>query len=291
MTEFERKFEKAEEFFNEKKYLHAIQIYQSLLNVKHIKRKAAVKLIEIYDIQNQFESAVNVFKRYLSEEDTDEDMLTYYAQFLIRYGKYPEAHEVLSAISNDNRPEKNLFMGIVNYYLKDYEIALINFADYIKRNPKSELLPEAHLFSAKCYAKNLELDSALKHAKESEKIYNHNYEVYLILAIIYFAKEMYFHALDNIQKSIKLNPSDIKSILWSGRIFNKMGEPEQAKKIMNHAIGRIDEDTELLNLLGMIYFELGDVNNAVKNFMKVLQINPSDEEAKEGLLICNSIKN
>ncbi|HET54587.1 MAG TPA: tetratricopeptide repeat protein [Ignavibacteria bacterium] len=60
---------------------------------------------------------------------------------------------------------------------------------------------------------------------------------------------------------------------------------------MNHAISKIDEDTELLNLLGMIYFELGDVNNAIKNFMKVLRINPSDGEAKEGLLLCNSIKN
>lgn len=123
MTELESKFEKAEEFFNEKKYLHAIQIYQSLLNIEQIKRKAAVKLIEIYDIQNQFESAVNVFKRYLSDEESDEDMLTYYAQFLIRYKKYAEAHDVLSAISNDNRPEKNLLMGIVNYYLEDYESA------------------------------------------------------------------------------------------------------------------------------------------------------------------------
>lgn len=291
MTEFERKFEKADEFFNEKKYLHAVQIYQSLLNIEQIKRKAAVKLIEIYDIQHQFESAVNVFKRYLSDEESDEDMLTYYAQFLIRYKKYAEAHDVLSAISNDNRPEKNLLMGIVNYYLEDYEIALINFADFIKRNPNSELLPEAHLFTAKCYLKNMELDSTLNHAKESEKIYNQNYEVYLILAVVYFSKEMYYHALDNIQKSIKLNPGDIKSILWSGRILNKMGEPEQAKKILNHAISKIDEDTELLNLLGMIYFELGDVNNAIKNFMKVLRINPSDGEAKEGLLLCNSIKN
>lgn len=291
MTEFESKFEKAEQFFNEKKYLHAIQIYQSLLDLPHLKRKAVIKLIEIFGIQNQFDSAVNVFKRYLSEEENDEDMLTFYAQFLIKNERYLEAHDVLSSISNDKRPERNFLMGIVNYYLEDYQIAVINFAEFIKRNKKSELLPQAHLFLSKCYLKKNEISLALEHAKESEKIYNQDYEVYSTLAIIFYEKEMYYHALDNIQKSIKLNTGDINSLLWSGRILLKMGEPEQAKKILEYSVDISNENIETLNMLGMISLEASDYNSAEEYFNKVVKLDPENQEAKDGITICKSLQN
>jgi tetratricopeptide (TPR) repeat protein len=287
MTEYESKFNKAEEYLDNKKYLQALQIFQSLQDVPQFKRKSIIKLIEIYDAQNQVDSAVKLFENYLSDEPDDENIRTFYAQFLIRHKKYGDAHDVLSGVSIKSHPEKNFLMGMVNYYLNDYEISLINFEEFIKRNKNSELLPEAHLYSAKCHLKTHELDLALKELKKSEALSIYNYEVYQNFAIVYYLKEMYFHALESIRKSMELNPVEVSNYELSGKIYFKMGEYQKARKELETTSEMKELDSEAYALLGIACLKLKDNNNARKYFEQALKKNPANEIALKELENCN----
>lgn len=286
MTEYESKFNKAEEYLNKKQYLQALQIFQSLQDVPQFRRKSIINLIEIYDAQNQVDSAIKLFENYLSDEPEDENIRTFYAQFLIRHKKYADAHDVLSGVSIKKHPEKNFLMGMVNYYLNDYEISLINFEEFIKRNKTSELLPEAHLYSAKCHLKNRELDLALKELKKSEELSNHNYEVYQTFAMVYYFKEMYFHALESLRKSIELNPVEVSNYELSGKIYFKLGEYQKARKELETASEKTDLDSEAYALLGIACLKLKDNNTARKYFKLALKKNPANEIALKELANC-----
>ena len=287
MNEHENKFQKAKEFLEERKYLQALQLFHSLLDVPQYRRKSIIQLIEIYDIQNQVESAIKLFEGYLEENSNDENIRAYYAQFLIRRKKYSVAHDVLSGVSTKNHPEKNFLLGMINFYLDDYEISRLNFEEFIQNNNKSELLPEAHLYIAKCNLKNHKLESALDHLKRSEELSNHNYEIYLTLGIVYYLKEMYFHAIQSIKKSIQLNPAEISNYEWSGKIYFKMNEYEKARKEFERVTVLKDSDSEIYALLGMTCSKIKDIDSAKSYFELALKLNPANEVALRGLAECN----
>lgn len=278
--------EKASAFVEQKNYLHAIQIYKSLFDIPEYNRLALTRLAEIYEIQNQYEAVVKLFDKYLECND-DDDIRTYYAHFLIRNQKYSKANYTLAGLSKEKHPEKNFLLGMVNYYLSDYEIAQINFQDFIKSNPTADFLPEAYLYLAKSHLKQYHLDSALKNVKLSEKLYNLNYETYLTLAIVYYLKEMYFHANENIQKSIDLNPAEAELFEWQGKILYKMGEYEKAEKQLLNYLNLAEPCAEVYSLLGMTCLERNKYIEAKKYFDLALKINPDDEIALNGLEECN----
>lgn len=291
MTEFESKFEKAEQFFSEKKYLHALQIFQSLLEIPQFQRKALIKLIEIYDIQNQLDSAIKVFEEYFQHSIEDENMRAYYAQFLIRHNKYSEAHDILSSISSQNRPEKNFLIGMVNYFLADYEISVINFNEFINQNSKSDLIAEAYLYIGKCKIKQNELDAALVYLEKSESLNNQNREVYFSFALVYFLKEMYFHSLEKIKKSISIDPSDFESLELSAKILYKLGEYEKSRRELELLLNRTEPNAEIFALLGYTCKNLKDFESANLYFESALKLNPSDKSILLAMSECKSLIN
>ncbi len=286
MTDNEQKLHQAGQYLEEGKYLHAIQIYYKLLESSEYKRKALIKLVEIYDKQNQTQSAVKVFEDYLRENSADSNMRTFFAQFLIRKKEYNYAHEILSTVSKQENPEKNFLMGLVNFYLEDYEVAEINFSDYVDQNKTSDLLVDAYLYSAKCNIKMQNYDKALQKVQLTESIDKSNFESYFIYARVFYHKEMYFHASENIQKAIKLNPTNHNLYELSGKIFYKIGEYNKAEKEIRNYLNNSEPNSESYAFLGIILKELKRYKEALEYFNLALKINPRNKIAKQEQAYC-----
>ena len=287
MNEFEIKFNQAEQLIQENKYLHAIQVLQSLLLVPEYNRRSVIKLVEIYDLQGQINSASKILNNYLLQNQDDENIRAYFAHFLIRNEKFNEAHDILSGLSNKHHPEKSFLMGLVNFYLNDFEIALINFTEFISKNKNSDLLPDAYLFKAKCNIEKNDLEEAIYNLNYSIKFDSNNPETYTTFAKVYFLKEMYYHAQEKIKMSIELNPLDLNSLEWSGRIFYKLGEYKNAKKQFELVVEIDKSNSEVFAILGMSCFNLADYDSAKYYFDEALKLNSNNELALKGLETCN----
>lgn len=287
MNEFEIKFNQADQLIQENKYLHAIQVLQSLLVVPEYSRKAVIKLVEIYDLQGQIDSASKILINYLSQNDDDENIRAYFAHFLIRNEKFNEAHDILSGLSNKHHPEKSFLMGLVNFYLNDFEVALINFTEFINNNKNSEILPDAYLYKAKCNIEKSELDEAIQNLNSSIKFDNGNSETYTTFAKVYYLKEMYYHALEKIKISIELNPLDLDAIEWSGRIFFKLGDFKNAKKQFELVIEIDKSNSEIFAILGLTCLNLEDFDSAKYYFDEALKLDSTNELAQKGIPACN----
>lgn len=286
MTELEAKFNKANQLFEQKKYLHAIQLYKYFLDEPEFSRKALIRLTEIYDIQNQTEAAISLFEDYLEHHLDDDNLRTYFAQFLIRKSYYQEAHQILSGVSTKAQPEKNFLMGLVNYYLNDYDVAQINFQEFVKQNPKSDLLPEAFHYLSKCHIELKFFDAALKYTETALKLDSQNPYLFKTRALIYYQKEMYFHAAESIKKAQTLNPLDYELLKIAAKIFFKLGEYDKAQRDLRLYLDKTEPDSEALALMGIILKELKNFKDALAYFELTLKLNSSNELAKKELDDC-----
>ena len=281
----EYKIQIAESFEREGKLLHALQIYYILLKNKHHKKTAVIKLADIFQKFGKIEKAIILFEDYLFE-NLDIEMQKYFAHYLIKNEKYEKALEVLEYISKESNPEIYFLNGLANYKLHDYEISKINFNEFIRKNKRSDLLPEAYLFLSKSYRHLKNYDLALENAKLSELIWNRNFELYLNLAKIYFHKEMYLHAFEAISKAIKINSSEFRLYKWAGKILYFMGEFEKAEDYLKTFINESDavQDSEIYSLLGGTCLKNKKYNEARDYFELSLQLDPENESALKGKL-------
>ena len=289
MQHDEFKIQIAESYEKEGKNLHALQIYHSLLNNKTYRRKAVVKLTDIYTKFGKIDKAIILFEDYLYE-NLDIEMRKYFAHFLIKNEVYEKSLEILEYLSKESNPEVYFLTGIAHYKLKEFEIAKINFNEFIKKNKRSDLLPDAYLFLSKSNRHLRQYDEALENAKLSEMLWNNNMELYLNLAKIYFYKEMYMHAFEAISKAIKINNNNRNLYKWAGKILYFMDEFQKANEYLTKflEVSESCEEAEIFALLGGTNLKIKEYKKAELFFDMCLKFDPANTFALKGKIDCGN---
>lgn len=212
---------KAINFEEQGKLIHALQFYNKAFNIDHDNKYVIIRIVGIYEKLEKFK-AVEDFMERLLEEKQDDDLLLFFAQFLLRAKNYEKALDNLTLVSEREDPVKGFLMGICYFNLSDFEIAKLKFEEFIENNLNSELITEAYLYAAKS---NLELkyyEDALYQLKESEKISSINWELHFVFAKLYFMRGMFYHAKESIDKSLKLDDKNKLIQKWSKKIETKL---------------------------------------------------------------------
>ena len=117
------------------------------------------------------------------------------------------------------------------------------------------------------------LDAALKKGCDSKDIYEY-------LGLAYSKLDMSDHAVENFEKSLEVNPSDIL-ILTLAQEYIKAGNMEKAGYYLDKAgsgDNAVLKEKSLL-LKGQRYLGLKEYDKALESFSRVLEINPGSADA------------
>ncbi len=256
VKQLENVLKQAKLFEEQGKFLHALQLYHTLLKNPKYKRIATVRLASAYERLKKADLAKEILQKYISENENDDEIKKLFCHFLIRNNYNEEALFFLSTISRDENPEILYLMGIANYKLRNFKIAELNFIEFVNENSKSDLLPEALFILAKIQIEMNKIEEALNNANKSAELFFQNFEIHELLARIYYSKEMYYHAQKAVKNALKIN----------------------------------DKELSLLKCAGKIYFKLEEFKKAADYFMKYLEYYPNDE-VRELLNICKKYIN
>lgn len=279
MSSEEYKLKQAEEFEQEKKYLHALQIYHALLSSDTHKRTACVKLCELYERMDKVDKAVGLAQRFLDDNPDDIDVRKYLGHFLLRNNEFDYSLDVLSSVSCEDNPEVYFLKGLAHYNLNESEIAIINFNNFVEKSKNSELIPEGHHYLAKCYIEDGKLDKALESINTALQFDSQRYDYELTLAVIFYYKEMFYHSYEAVRRAMKLNQNNPVVREWAGKVLYKMGELAKAEEHLKKAIELSDGNSSLYSLLGIICANNGKQEEAKGYFEMALKIDPYDELA------------
>ncbi len=284
--ELEFKFNKAVELEQEGKYLHAIQLYSSLLNTEHYRRDSVMQLHKIYEKMGNIPYSSTTLKRHLESFPDDFEMRKYYSLFLIKHALYEDAVDQLSHLGTDEIPEVKFLTGLARFYMKDYEPAVINFTDFIAGNNPSDYVYDAYLYSAKANLELERIDKAMEAARGAEKIFANNEELQLLLTKIYLLKGLNLHAFESVSKGLRLNNESRQMNELAGRISFELGEYEKAENHLKKILSEPEQNDEIYTLLGLIYMKKGEYASAVEMLERAIELNPGNIHAAENKKIC-----
>lgn len=288
---FQNKIKKAKEFEAKGKYLHAIQVYQSLIEEFPGVPDSYINLADIYQIIGKKKSAENILKLILNRQPDNYEIKLYYIQFLMHNEEWNEALNLLLSLSIED-PFASYLTGYCYFSLNDYELAKVHLLGFIISDEEPELIHEAYLILAKLEVELKQYENALKYAKKAEVMYDDDWELQLIIAKIYYYLKMYTHSSDAVNKGIKLNKKEAVLYKWAGKINLKLVDYNKAKKCFEKYISlQKDITPNDYSYLADAYLKSGKLNEALIFYNNAIKLDPKNKRALEGKDKTNDLLN
>lgn len=273
----------AKDFESEGKTLHALQVYKKLIDIYPTYTKAYVNLADLYERLGKFNHAVGLLKSFLSIDPYNYEIRMQLGQYLMKKGKWNEASDVLDFLSAKGDPKASFFLGFINYKQENFEIAKMNFLNFIRCEKEPEILMEAFFYLAKIEIELSDFESALAFAKKAKVLYDNFWELNLITAISYFHLGMYTHAATHIEKAKKLNPKEASLREWAGKIYLKTHEFLKAEEnFLKYIELKESASSELYADLGEACLNAKKAEAALAYYEIALRLDPGNQSAQAG---------
>lgn len=289
---FENKLKAAADFEASGKDLHAMQIYNTLIEKFPDELDPYFNLVNLYEKMNKIDAAGSMLKELLESHSDSLDIRLFTGQFFLRCKRWNDAIDILSIISPEEEPIVSFFLGYSHFMLNEFELAKVNFLNFITVENKSELYHEALIYLAKIEIELKNFEKALEYTSKALSIYSNNWELYLVTSIAYYYLGMYAHAVNTIFQAYKLNEKDLSINEWAGKIYHKAGDYLKAEKYFLYVIEHQDETSpEIYTFLGEACLHSKKTSDALKYFELALKLDPNNKKANEGKKYAASLKN
>jgi tetratricopeptide (TPR) repeat protein len=284
------KLKLAQDYQAQGKPLHALQIYESIINDSPECTDAYFGSAELYEQMGNIKPAIDLLENYLESDPENKTVRLFLGQYLLRNAKWEETIDVLNSILPDEEPVVLFFMGYAHFMLNEFEMARINFINFTSNAQQSELIHETNIYLAKTEIKLSNYEKALTYAKKAELMYSNYWELSAIYADIYFNLGMHAHAVSPIEKAIKLNPNEPSIYKLAGKIYFKSGDFIKAERnFLKHIDVSADTTADAYTELAEACLHGNKANDALVYFDLALKIDPDNKYALEGKKSANNI--
>ena len=285
----EHKLNTAKEFEAEGKFLHAAQIYHSLISEYPDHIEAYINLADIYQSIGNIESSVKILKSILIKQPDNNEIKLYLSQFYMQNKEWSNALELLSKLSSKD-PFVAYLRGYCHFKLSNYEIARLFFLSFITSDEETELVFEAYFLLAKTEFELEQFESSLKYARKAEVMYNNHWELSLLMAKNYFCLGMFTHASDIILKGIKLKSDEPMLYEWAGKINMKLDNFVKARNYFQKQIELKDKITSGdYTFLAEACLKSGKLKEALGFYDTAIKIDPRNISAIKGKEYTNQL--
>lgn len=222
-------------------YLHALQIYTSLIESDETYIEPYLRLVLLYEKTGRIEEAGKVLDKMTTVNPKNDYALIFASEFFIRFSNWEKALSVVVNIDESVYPISYYWSGLCNYNLKNYEQARESLEYLRKIDSKYEYWSHALFLLANIEFDTGKYNQALEFANEIEFVYTDNWELYLLLAKIYYKLDMIIHADEKITKALKFAKGNSKVYESAAKIFLKAGKLKKSEKYFDLLMESTDE--------------------------------------------------
>jgi len=288
----EHKIKTAADFESAGKFLHALQIYKNLIEEFPDELDPYFNLVNLYEKLNNANAAGTLLKDLLEEHPDSLDIRLFTGQFFLRNKRWNDAIDILSIISPEEEPIVSFFLGYSHFMLNEFELAKVNFVNFIAVENKSELYHEALIYLAKIEIELGNFAKALELTSTALGIYSNNWELYLVTAIAFYNLGMFAHAVNSIYQALKLNEKDLSVNEWAGKIYFKSADYLKAEKFFLYVIEHQDEASpDIYNSIAEACLNSKKAEDALRYYQQALKLDPNNKKAYEGMKNAASLQN
>ena len=220
-----------------------------------------------------FLQAKKIYEQLISINPNDVEVLNLFAQLNVSLKEYDTAIEYFQKVYNfTNLEDIKINIAKVYVYKADYESAL-KILDNITNASNSSLS-----LLALIYMKKAEYKKAIKCYNALIKEYGDNFNNLYNISLCYSYINKFSKALECALKAFKKNEKDIDLLLHIAYLCESVNKNKKALHFLIKA-SEIVNDPNILYRIGILHKNIGNYNDAIIYFEKVLQICPNRLEA------------
>ncbi len=272
------KLREARAFEKEGKYLHAVQVYNSLMNEFPGSEEIAIRYAALLEKSGKYPAAKDMLGSFLEKNHDSPGVRLFLGQMMIRSEDFEPSIDVLSHLRISEEPVAAFLTGYAQYMLKEFKLADIAFRNFLEHAGKNELVPDAYFYLAKTHLNLDDITAATMYLDGCADYYDNHYEVHLLSAILHHRGGMYAHSLALIERAIKLKPSDEKVIEWAAEIYFVNENYVKARTYYKKFIETAPELTgDMYARLGYCGYMVKKYKEAAVNFEKALLLDPDNK--------------
>lgn len=260
----------------------AARLYKELLrsdesNVEYLKQ-----LGSIYVRAGQDEKAIPYYEQIITFNPDNTDSMVSLGAIFRRLKRYEDSVNILHKaqdISSSN-PNINYNLGFTYKEMGDYDDAIDAFESVISRNP-DDVLAHNHLGSI--YSAKKEYEPAIAAFKRGLQVDQNHPILNYNLAHVYEATKNYPEAVRSYEIALKTRPGWLDAIRDFSELLIRCQDTKQAQELVEQSIKLHPDDVDLLCILGRIYLNQFDYDNATKTFKKAETLKQHDINILVGL--------
>lgn len=260
----------------------AARLYKELLrrdesNVEYLKQLGSIYVRAGHD-----EKAIPYYEQIITFNPDNTDAMVSLGGIFRRLKRYEDSVAILHKaqdISSDNA-SINYSLGFTYKEMGDYDDAIDSFESVISQNP-DDVLAHNHLgsiyFAEKDYAKAIAAFKRGLQVDQNHPILNYN------LAHVYEDMKNYPEAVRCYETALKTRPGWLDAIRDFSELLIICQDTKQAQELVEQSIKLHPDDVELLCILGRIYLNQFDYDNATKTFKRAENLKNNDIRILMGL--------
>ena len=260
----------------------AARLYKELLrgddtNVEYIRQ-----LGSIYVRAGQDEKAIPYYEQIIRLQPDNTDAMVSLGAIFRRLKRYDDSVEILHKAQDISAesPNINYNLGFTYKERGDYDDAIDAFETVISRNP-DDVLAHNHLGSI--YSAKKEFEKAISAFKRGLQVDQNHPILNYNLAHVYEKMRNYPEAVRSYEIALKTRPGWLDAIRDFSELLIKCQETKQAQELVEQSIKLHPDDVDLLCILGRIYLNQFDYDNATKTFKRAETLKQNDINILLGL--------
>ncbi len=190
---------------------------------------------------------------------------------------------IFVAYGSHAQSKTEMFLTEAGTYLKNaqYDVALGKIQEVLKLEPGNK---EALQMQINVYYLQDDYKEAYSLVEKALDKYPDESEFYYQRGLIYIGRQKYEKAVDDFNKVISMNGTDLYKVYLNRGIANmNMMEYERATEDFSKSIDLNGNNASAYHTRGMLNYQLKDYNASVKDFKKALEINSDNPETSFNL--------
>lgn len=278
--------EQARSFVDERKFLHAAQLYMRITDVAPATEQAWVELSHVYAELRQYEAAEHVLQRAMASSSDPNKIIFLLGNLYLKTGDYARAltyyrqlqlHE--KELSQTLRAHLQFNMALSYFYKGNDKLAESHFRRTKRADPHfpkineslGELLIRRNSFS--------EAIVVLRQALEADP---YSWIGHYLLGIAYGRLKAFAEAHEEFVAAIDMDPNEPSGWQMCGEVLLSLERFDEAERYLQKALELNPHMTDAIANVGFLYLHKGDTRTAAECFDRALALEPRHAKALSG---------
>ncbi len=278
--------EQARSFVDDGKDLHAMQIYQKIIDSEPKLIDAWVELFRVYCRLQRFETAERLLQESLQHVSDGREITFLLGVLHLQMHNNPGAltcfrhlYEQGAILDSEFQARVNFNLGLVYVQMHRWGIAEYHLRKTRQLNPEFPKIDEALAEILLRRGRTREVIQILQASLTKDP---YSWFGHYLLGIAHSRMRQWKNAYEEFVVAVEMDPGEPRAWQKCGECLIALRDLDQAEQYLRKALELNPKFTEAVVNYGFLYLERGDTKRAAELFDGVLAVDPTHMGAKEG---------